>query len=80
MGTNHLIFRNKSYNQSYKIILVPSVLVIQLPNVILINIILKTCALFLNMVYYSTSQIHDICFNVLMTLFNLFIVYSDAFI
>ena len=37
VGTNHLIFRIKSYNQSYKIILVPSVLVIHLPDVILIN-------------------------------------------
>ena len=83
VGTNHLIFRIKSYNQCYKIILVPSVLVIHLPDVILINFLSTLClklVLFLNIAYHNISQIHDILFNVLMTLFKLFIVYSYAFI
>ena len=55
VATNHFIFRIKSSNQSYKIIIVPSVLVVQLPDEILMNfLLLKTCrALFSNIAYYD---------------------------
>ena len=61
MGTNHLIFRIKSYNQNYKIILVPS-----MSNPIAwcnfdkfsVNIILTIFALFLNMALFILMHLY----------------------